>query len=341
MGSSFFAILGEFWSILGEMSPYLLFGFLAAGLLSVAIPEETVGSHLGGRGPLSVLKAVVLGIPLPLCSCSVIPMAASLRRQGASPGATTAFLISTPQTGADSILVTLSLLGPLFAVVTPLAAFFGGLAGGLITAALKQDFSAEAPAAACCTDGCCAQEIKDSRLRRGLTHGFVTLPADIGRSLVLGIVAAGLISALVPPNFLAGLMGTGTFPKLVMMVVGMPVYVCATASVPVAAALIAKGVSPGAALVFLMVGPTTNVATIATGLKIMGRRATAIYVGSVAISALIAGTLLDYLFAARDIEVAIKPAWEMPGPVKTVSAVALLAVLAAAVIRSRGSREGA
>ncbi len=195
MGSALLNVLAEFWSILGEMSPYLLFGFLLAGFLSLLVSQEVVSSHLGGEGVCSVIKAVLLGIPLPLCSCSVIPMAATLRRQGVGQGATTAFLISTPQTGADSIMVTLSLLGPLFAVITPLAAFFGGLAGGLITAALRPKLDIPAPSATleCCADGCCAHGPEEGWLKRGLRYGLVTLPADIGKSLLLGVLAAALI----------------------------------------------------------------------------------------------------------------------------------------------------
>ncbi len=208
----------EFWMLLGEMAPWLLFGFLVAGVLSVFLRPETIERHLGGRGLGPSLKAAAFGVPLPLCSCGVIPVAASLRRHGASRGATAAFLLSTPQTGVDSILVTFSLLGPVFAVVRPVVAFLSGVIGGAAVdllgderdvpaapapdvagpLALPAAASAGDPAGQACTDACCTAEPGEPWWRRVLTYGFVTLPEDLARPLLLGILVAGLIGFLVP-----------------------------------------------------------------------------------------------------------------------------------------------
>lgn len=325
-------MLSEFWVTLTEMAPYLLFGFLVAGVLSVFVSTEFVERHLGGRGMLSVLKASILGVPLPLCSCGVIPVAASLRRHGASRGATVAFLLSTPQTGVDSIMVTFGLLGPVFAVFRPLAALLTGVAGGwLVDAADRRPDTGEPPVV--CTDECCARRAGEGRLRRLLRYGFVTLPRDIGRAMIVGLVIAGLITAAIPDDFFAGALGTGIGAMFLMMLIGIPVYVCATASVPVAAALIAKGVSPGVALVFLVTGPATNAAAITTLWKVLGRRTALIYLGSVAAAALISGLLLDYIFVAQGIEACRGAHWMLPASLKAASAVVLLVVLGAGLRR--------
>ena len=321
-----------FWATLIEMAPYLLFGFLVAGVLSVLIPTRWVEEHLGGRGLLPSIKAAAFGVPLPLCSCGVIPVSASLRRHGASRGATTAFLISTPQTGVDSILVTLSLLGPVFAIFRPFAALAAGVLGGGIVDALEKDGGAvEADPPAACEDACCSGDGHESKAVGALRYGFVTLPRDIGRSLLVGLLLAGLITALVPPE-LAAKVGSGFLGMVVMMALGLPVYVCATASVPIAAALIAKGVSPGAAFVFLMTGPATNAATIATVWKVMGRRTAVVYLATVGLSALALGALLDLVYVHTGAAPAPHAHELIPHAVKIASAVALLAVLGAAFL---------
>jgi len=320
-----------FWATLVEMAPYLLFGFLVAGVLSVLIPTRWVEEHLGGRGLLPSLKAAAFGVPLPLCSCGVIPVSASLRRHGASRGATTAFLISTPQTGVDSILVTLSLLGPVFAIFRPFALAAGVLGGGIVDALEKDGGAVEADRPPACEDACCSGEGHESKVMGALRYGFVTLPRDIGRSLLVGLVLAGLITALVPPE-LAAKVGSGFLGMVVMMALGLPIYVCATASVPIAAALIAKGVSPGAAFVFLMTGPATNAATIATIWKVMGRRTALVYLATVGLSALALGALLDLIYVHTGVAPAAHAHELIPHAVKIASAIALLAVLGAAFL---------
>jgi len=330
------------------MAPYLLFGFLAAGVLSVLISPETVQRYFGGRGIGPVVKAAIFGVPLPLCSCGVIPVAASFRKHGASRGATTAFLISTPQTGVDSILVTYSLLGGVFAVFRPLAALVNGIVGGMLVTLLGPHDVPEGHGSANCRDTCCADAGKHGRVYRALRFGFVTLPQDIGRSLLVGLVVAGIISVIVPDDYFAGLPGGGMGTMLLMILVGIPMYVCATASVPIAAALIAKGISPGAALVFLMTGPATNGATVATVWNVLGRRVAVIYLLSIALTALLSGTVLDHVFTISGSRVPLHVHGALPGYVNTVCALALLAVMGVAILRpapvvrgGEGSAKGA
>ncbi len=324
-----------FWGTIAEMSPYLLFGFLMAGFLSVVVSREFVARHLGGRGLWPVIKASLFGVPLPLCSCSVIPVSMSLYQRGASRAATTAFLLSTPQTGVDSIFVTYSLLGPLMAVYRPIAAFIAGVLGGMGTAVLVPEdrrSGSEAPSPGCS----CAAEPPRS-WRAGWHHGFVTLPRDIGKPLLLGLGIAAALSVAVPENFFAETLGTGFGAMLVMMCLGIPLYVCATASVPVAAALILKGVTPGAALVFLVTGPATNAAGLMILWRTLGRRTMLIYLATVAVCALAGGLLLDQLAAHLTVATVSAhhgmhhPWWEH------LSGVLLLVIVARALWQDRRS----
>ena len=318
----------DFWHVLGEMSPYLLFGFLMAGVLAVIVSPEFVERHLGGRGVWSTIKASALGVPLPLCSCSVIPVAASMRRHGAGRGATTAFLISTPQTGVDSILVTLSLLGPVFAVYRPVAALISGIVGGAaVSAAEGNGKELQTDPTDTCADACCAGASGRSVVYRVLAYGFGSLPRDIGRSLLIGLGVAALISAAVPDGYFSDIVPPGPAQILVLMVVGIPLYVCATASIPIAAGLILAGVSPGAAFALLMTGPATNAATVMTVWKVMGKRTCLIYLATMVVAALVGGLLLDQIITTQHVQAAMQQGW-MPQPVKTISAIVLLTILA-------------
>jgi len=289
------------WLVLGQMAPYLLLGFLVAGVLSVCISPQRVERHLGGRGFGPVLKAALFGVPLPLCSCGVIPVSASLSRHGASRAATTSFLLSTPQTGVDSIAVTYALLGPVLAVFRPIAALLTGIFGGLLVQLLGEPHSErdahESPASAC-TDDCCAGDEGGGAIGRALRYGFVTLPRDIGLALVVGILIAGVMAAVVPQDRLGTYLGGGVLSILLLMAVGVPVYVCATASVPIAAGFMHMGASPGAALAFLIAGPATHAASFTTIWKVLGRRTAILYLTTVAVSAVVCGLLLDWLVPA-------------------------------------------
>ncbi len=309
------------------MSPYLLFGFFVAGLMAMFVSRRMVERHLGGSGVMPVFKASLFGVPLPLCSCGVIPVAMSLSKQGASKGATIAFLLSTPQTGVDSILVTYSLLGPVFAIFRPVAALVTGLVGGI----LVNLFGNRPEAAGRRLEGKDPQPDPvvplGKRIVGGLKHGFVTLPRNIGKPLLIGLAVAGVISALVPDDFFADRLGKGLPAMLVMMLIGIPIYVCASASVPVAAALILKGLSPGAALVFLMTGPATNAAGLATIWNTLGRRTAIVYLATVAVCSLLGGLLLDAIVQSVDIHAGTHVHNMGPGLIQQASAVVLLAIL--------------
>ncbi len=352
----------DFWTTVAEMSPYLLFGFFVAGLLSLLVSRRMVERHLGGRGVWPLLKATLFGIPLPLCSCGVIPVSMSLHKHGASKGATVSFLLSTPQTGVDSILVTYSLLGPLFAVFRPLVALVTGMVGGLLVNLFgqgsddrgqktenggrkTQDGGRQNPPSATSDSREQAAELVDGdpdailswgqRFRDAMKYSFVTLPRDIGKPLLIGLAVAAAISALVPDDFFAERLGRGLPAMLLMMAVGIPIYVCASASVPVAAALITVGLSPGAALVFLMTGPATNAAGLATIWNTLGRRVAILYLLTVAGCALAAGITLDLIVGRIDIA-AMSHAHEMIPPlVQNLSAILLLALLGYAFLTKR------
>ena len=296
------SFIAESWLVLGQMAAYLLAGFLVAGVLSVCISPDWVARHLGRKGVRPVFAASLFGVPLPLCSCGVIPVSASIRRHGASRAATSAFLLSTPQTGVDSIAVTYALLGPVFAVFRPIVALVTGVVGGLLVQWFGDSDGVDEHAAhadgdepAGCTDACCQSEKHSSAIVRALHYGFVILPRDIGQALLLGILIAGTIAALVTEKQLEAYVGAGFFSILLMMVAGVPLYVCATASVPIAAGLIHMGASPGAALAFLIAGPATNAAALTTIWRLLGRRTALIYLFTVAASALGGGLLLDWL----------------------------------------------
>jgi uncharacterized protein len=211
------------WLLTAQMAPWLLLGFLVAGLLSVYVSTAWLRRHLGGGGAGPVWKASLFGVPLPLCSCGVVPVAASLRRSGASPAATTAFLISTPQTGVDSIAVTGALLGPVFAVFRPLAALLTGVLGGALAG-----LGESGPQPPEETDDMRAGWTPRQRLGEVFRYGFEVLPRDIGKALIVGLLLAGVITALVPAGSLAGQLGGGLLPIIVMMAVSVPLYVCAT-----------------------------------------------------------------------------------------------------------------
>jgi uncharacterized membrane protein YraQ (UPF0718 family)/copper chaperone CopZ len=285
-------IVQAIWAVTADMAAWLLLGFLVAGFLSVFIDPAWLERHLGGRGLGPVFRASLFGVPLPLCSCGVIPVAASLRSHGASKPATTAFLLSTPQTGVDSIAITYTMLGPLFALFRPLMALVTGILGGGLVQAFGEGKEHSLQPALPRSE---MPRGVGARLARALDYGLVTLPGDIGKALLLGVLIAGLLAALIPEGFLEPYLGRGALSVALMMVVGIPLYVCATASVPLAAGFIALGATPGAALAFLIAGPATNAATITTIGRVLGRRTTAIYLLTVGLSAWGGGMLLDLL----------------------------------------------
>ncbi len=278
------------WSILCELSPWLLLGAVVAGLMHLFVPAGALRKLLQGRGGL--LASVLVGIPLPLCSCSVIPVGIGLRKEGASSGATIGFLISTPQTGVDSILVSGSMLGWPFAVFKVFAALMMGLIGGGLTLVLgdghETDLKNEIPATPAA-----ANKSFTNRSLDAVLHS-VELIRSVWRWLVVGILVSAAISWLVPPNQLSGLAETsGIAAMLLTLLISLPLYVCATASVPIAAALVSAGLPAGAAMVFLMAGPATNLATLGAVYRTFGVRTTALYLITMIVGSIAAGLLFD------------------------------------------------
>lgn len=333
-------VLG-FWATMAQMSPYLLFGFFVAGILSVLVSQRFVQRHLGGRGIWPLVKASIFGVPLPLCSCGVIPVSMSLHKHGAGKGATVSFLLSTPQTGADSIFVTLSLLGPVFAIFRPLTAFVTGIIGGVLVNLFGDNTSRAQPTLPKGADECCQGRGPKDKIIGALKYGFVTLPRDIGRAMLFGLVVAAFISTVVPDDFFVEKLPVGGLVAMfAMMLMGIPVYVCATASVPIAAALIAKGLTPGVVLVFLITGPATNAASFTTIWKVLGRRTAIVYLCTVVICAIGSGLLLDAMFPQLASAVRSHIHHMEPSLAGQISAVMLLIVLGFAAF-SRGRDTGA
>lgn len=285
-------VLWAIWNTAMQMAPWLLFGFFAAGVMSLLVSPALVCRFLGRKaGKRAVLLAVALGVPLPLCSCGVLPVAAGLKRGGASKGAVAAFLISTPQTGIDSFFATGSLLGWCFALVRPLVAAVTGLVGGTLIQHLD-DEALEASVAQ--TE--CTSERKSlwHSIASIFTYGYGTLLKGVAPALLIGLLISALITVFVPEDFFgASCLGNDWIAFPVMLLIGMPMYVCSTASIPVALALMAKGISPGAALIFLIVGPALNGASLAMLLQILGKRCMAAYLLVIAIAALLAGAALN------------------------------------------------
>ncbi len=292
-------IIKESYFLLKAMAPYLLFGFLFAGILHIFISTGTVSRHLGRSSLLSVVTASLFGIPLPLCSCSVIPAAMSLRREGASRGAVLSFLISTPTTGVDSIFATYSLLGGLFTVYRIIASFITGvLAGAAANIFIKEEPTParEVPKCKLCDEEKEHVHGTGHRIKGVFSYAFGDLLEDTGLALLAGILMGGVITYFLPETFIETYLGSGLKEMFIMLLVGIPMYVCATASIPIAAALMIKGLGPGAAFVFLVAGPATNIVTMSVVAKNMGRKALIIYLGSIAVSSITLGLVLDKIF---------------------------------------------
>ena len=293
--------------MLHAMSPYLLLGFLIAGVLHAFVPSSIYSRYLSGTGWRPVVTAALFGIPLPLCSCGVLPTAVSLRRSGASRAASTSFLIATPQTGVDSIAATYSMMGLPFAVLRPLAALVTALYGGLAVGALErhgklpEDAGNEQYEFSNVTGGLA------NRMAEALRYGFFEMMQNIGRWLVLGLVIATLITVLVPDEFFQTYARWPLLNMVVILLIAVPMYVCATGSIPIAAALMLKGLSPGCALVLLMAGPAANLASMLVISQSFGRKATVAYLVSIIAGAMGFGLLVDYWPGMRETFVAAMP----------------------------------
>ena len=304
-------VISNFWMLIKEFSPYLILGCLISGILSVFLTVEIVQKYLGKKTISSVFIASFLGVPLPLCSCGVIPVSAYLSKHGASKGSVTSFLISTPQTGIDSIFITYGMLGPIFAIYRPVIAFLSGIIGGSLVHALDDDEVVNETAV--CEEDCCDDSHSTSMIYKIFHYGFVRLPQDIASPLVIGIVLSSLIIVFIPSNYF-DFVGQGILGMLIMLLLGLPTYVCATASVPLAFALYTKGFSLGAMLVFLMTGPATNITTMSVIYKILGRKNLLIYLGSIIFCSIGAGLILDFFIAPDQIEISNYTVHHLIGP---------------------------
>ena len=274
-------------TVTAEMSPYLLLGFLIAGILHVFVPGRFYTKYLSRNNRFSVLFAALLGIPLPLCSCGVIPTAIGLKNEKASNGAVASFLIATPQTGVDSILATFSVLGLGFAIIRPVAALVTGVCGGMLVNRIVGDEDDASEMEASC------KVERGSKVWRVLRYAYFEMMQNIGLRLLIGLILAAVINVAVPDEFFLNFGSNPLLQMLVILVVAVPMYICSTGSIPVAAALIMKGLSPGAALVMLMAGPAVNLASILVVRKAMGRKFTAIYVLVIVVFAVLFGLLVN------------------------------------------------
>ncbi|MEM8932694.1 MAG: SO_0444 family Cu/Zn efflux transporter [Acidobacteriota bacterium] len=363
-------ILIETVRLLYLAAPYLLLGLVMAGFVHVLLPSRVVERWLGRPGLGGAARAAAIGVPLPVCSCGVVPLAIEMRRKKASEPASLSFLVTTPESGVDSVLFTWGLMGPVMAIARPVAAFGTAMLGAVGATlfptpadALPVDDDTEA--ASCCATtedpapaeaSCCATDHDHDHehshghehghehhhdeaeapsgalgtVRSAFGYGFGQLFDDIAFWLVLGVALGGVLTALVPSDLSALGLGDGFLPMLLMLAVGVPLYMCASASTPVAAALLAKGLSPGAALVFLLAGPATNAAALVVLARAFGKRFVGLYVGSVAIGALLAGLAFDAVLGLTGWTVTLPMLHDHGdhlGPIGVASFVLLVALL--------------
>ena len=348
------------WQLSIAMAPYIIFGLAFAGILHEVVPDSIVTKHLGKDNIASVVKSTIFGIPLPVCSCGVIPLATSIKKSGASKGATLSFLISTPITGVDSILATYGIFGWIFTlyriVTSMIIAMFAGILTNIFDkepeiqkdtvkkeSVKKPAFSAMAPQTATSfsmsipkkeeescgtgTGACCSggnEEKKSFSFTAAMKYAFVTLLGDIAKPLFWGLLLGALITVAIPENLSEVLKEYSWLSYLIVIIIAVPMYVCATASLPIAAGLMLSGVSAGAAFVFLSAGPATNTVTIGVVKKMLGTKSLFIYLGSIIVGSLLFGLGLDYIFDVS----AIDPASlihmdEEGGIIATVSALLL------------------
>ena len=295
-------LLSIFWNLVIESAPWLLVGYLLAGIIKQVIPSSWVEKQLAPPGFSSILKGALIGAPLPLCSCGVIPAALAIRKAGASKGATSSFMVATPETGVDSISFSYAVLGPIFAVVRPIGALISAIVAGV----LVSTFDREEPVIEeksqscgnCCTDsqqGTSQKVSLGQRFLNAVRYGYGRMIQDTAKWLVIGLVAATFITALVPQSFFLQ-WGDGLLAMLIMVIVGLPMYICATASTPVAASLLFAGISPGAALVFMLTGPATNIATMGVIKEQLGLRSLVAYLIGVIGTAIACGLILNELY---------------------------------------------
>ncbi|WP_201352732.1 SO_0444 family Cu/Zn efflux transporter [Hydrogenimonas urashimensis] len=326
------------WELTGAMAPYILFGLFFAGVLHELVPGDFIQKHLGHDNVLSVLKATIFGIPLPVCSCGVIPLAAALRKEGASRGAVLSFLISTPITGIDSILATFGMFGWLFTLYRIISSIVIAFAAGVLSNLFTMEevsqkseknlsgmtpvfqtgvssagnrpmmFSAQTRQMSKTEGGCdCNGSCKSTptvkfSLHNALRYGFVTLLGDIAKPLLWGLLIGAAITVAIPEDIGAWLSNYTWLGYLIVIAIAVPMYVCATASLPIAASLVLGGVSLGAAFVFLSAGPATNTVTMGVVKKMLGNRALSIYTSTIVAGSILFGLTIDWFFGSMQID---------------------------------------
>ena len=296
--SILYEIMEASWQLALQMAPYLALGFMVAGALHAFLPVRLVARYLGGETPGSVLRAVFVGIPLPLCSCGVLPVAASLRRAGAGKAPTLAFLVTTPVTGVDSIMATFALLGLPFTLLRMAASLIIGLVVGIlvpgwVSVSDDREITEKRETESSTDEGPARATGPLKRVRMMLEHALFDVMEGLSGSLIGGLVIAGLITVLLPPETVEQYVGGGVYGILAATIIGIPLYVCATGSVPIAAVMILKGFTPGAALAFLIAGPATNAVALATVRKILGSKAMFLYLGTIFAGAVSFGMVTD------------------------------------------------
>lgn len=283
----------EIWLLSKEMAPYLLLGFILAGILSQLISKKIIKKHLCKQNKFGVLKGVLFGIPMPICSCGVIPLASALRSHGASKSSTTSFVTSTPQTGIDSALITYDLLGMVITLYRIITAFLSGLICGFVI----DKFSDKEQEIENYSEDDDKVELSFNTISKMIHYGLISLPKNISKPLIVGIILSSIISIFIPDNFFINSTGS-FFSMLSILIVSMPMYICSTASVPIALAFLEKGISSGAVLVFLIIGPATNFVTITTLFKIIGKKETFVFLITLCFCAIISGLSLDFFHSS-------------------------------------------
>jgi len=352
-------VFQESLAIFLELSPYLLLGFLLAGVLHQVLKPAWMTRHVAGENMRSVTVASLIGAPLPLCSCSVLPVAVSMRKHGASKGATTAFLIATPETGVDSVVVSWGLLGPFLTVARFLGAIVSAIfVGGAVSWFVRKGFDRPEPhakvrAAAAAVEACAhsatpghppaARKVSASGNRpfvHGVLHyAFVEMMDDLAGSLIVGILLSGFIAAAIPPEVFQSPIARGFSGMLLMLVIGIPIYVCAAASTPIAATLLLKGMSPGAAFVFLLASPATNLGSLVVLSRHLGKRVVLVQVAALSVVALALGWIVDLFWRTLGLEIRAALGTDEShavGWLATAAAAVLGAFLIVSLVRTRG-----
>jgi len=318
-----------------ESAPYLLFGLLLAGIIHMLIPERWITKFLGEKS--SVVTAAIIGTPLPLCSCSVIPTAIGIRRAGASKASTASFMVATPETGVDSIGVTYALMGPIMAIVRPISAILSAITAGTLVRLWDKETATttKADPVSCCSKQKQNESNKQQlslgqKLLAAMTYGYGKLLADFMGWLLVGIGFAALIQTFVPPSLMSEY-GNGIFAMLLTVIISIPMYICATASTPIAAGLMLSGVSPGAALVFMLTGPATNIATLMVVKNELGIKSLLGYLTGVISTAIVSGLVLDWVLETFQITIQVSHGQhsEMTSLFYSVSAIVLAGLIIA------------